>query len=151
TEVSEAAVRLGLQSTGKPIVIVFRGGFDARAMGPLSLTTSNTGLIACLQPLMGGVDVARFLHAFRSGWDEDTATDFCLPELDYIFATYSDPRDTAAMFIEPVQGEGGFIPANKRFMQGLRERADKHGILLVMDEVQAGYGRTGRFWAHSHF
>jgi|SRR5699024_11579915 len=151
TEVSEAALRLCRQSTGKPNVIVFHGGFHGRTMGSLSMTTSNTGLSAGLQPMMGGVVVAPFPHAFRYGWDEDTATDFCLQELDYIFATYSDPRDTAAMFIEPVQGEGGFIPANKRFMQGLRERADKHGILLVMDEVQAGYGRTGRFWAHSHF
>jgi len=120
-------------------------------MGSLSMTTSSTGLRAGLQPMMGGVVVAPFPHAFRYGWDEDTATEFCLQELDYILATYSAPGETAAMLIEPIQGEGGFVPANKKFMQGLRERADKHDMLLIVDEVQAGYGRTGKFWAHSHF
>lgn len=151
TEATEASLRLARQATGKPNVIVFHGGFHGRTMGSLSLTTSSTGLRAGLQPMMGGVVVAPFPHAFRYGWDEDTATDFCLRELDYILATYSDPRETAAMLIEPIQGEGGFVPANTRFMQGLRERADKHDMLLIVDEVQAGYGRSGKFWAHSHF
>src|SRR5699024_6127529 len=106
---------------------------------------------AGLQPMMGGVIVAPFPHTFRYGWDEDTAAEFCLRELDYILATYSDPRETAAMLIEPIQGEGGFMPANTKFMQGLRERADQHDMLLAVDEVQAGYGRSGKFWAHSHF
>lgn len=151
TEVTEAALRLARQAAGKPNIIVFHGGFHGRTMGSLSMTTSSTGLRAGLQPMMGGVVVAPFPHAFRYGWDEDSATDFCLRELDYILATYSAPAETAAMLIEPIQGEGGFVPANTRFMQGLRERADKHNLLLIMDEVQAGYGRTGKFWAHSHF
>jgi len=83
--------------------------------------------------------------------DGAVAADFCLRELDHILATYSAPHETAAMFIEPVQGDGGYMPANEGFMKGLRERCDKHGILLVCDEVQSGYGRTGRFWAHEHF
>lgn len=151
TEVVEASLRLARQSTGRPNIIVFHGGFHGRTMGSLSMTTSSTSLRAGLQPMMGGVVVAPFPHAFRYGWDEDTAADFCLKELDYILATYSAPVETAAMLIEPVQGEGGFVPASKKFMQGLRERADKHGILLIVDEVQAGYGRSGKFWAHSHF
>lgn len=151
TEVIEAALRLARQSTGRPNIIVFHGGFHGRTMGSLSMTTSSTSLRAGLQPMMGGVVVAPFPHTFRYGWDEDTATDFCLQELDYILATYSAPRETAAMLIEPIQGEGGFVPANAKFMQGLRERADKHDMLLIVDEVQAGYGRTGKFWAHSHF
>ena len=151
TEVVEAALRLARQSTGRPNIIVFQNSFHGRTMGSLSLTSSGTGLSAGLQPMMGGVIVAPFPHAFRYGWDEATATEFCLRELDHIFATRSAPRDTAAMFIEPVQGEGGFIPANTEFMRGLRERCDKHDMLLVMDEIQAGYGRTGKFWAHEHF
>lgn len=151
TEVVEAALRLMRQATGRPNVIAFQGGFHGRTMGSLSLTTSGTGLRAGLQPMMGGVIVAPFPHAFRYGWDEDTAADFCLRELDYILATYSDPRETAAMLIEPIQGEGGFVPASTRFMQGLRERADKHDMLLAVDEVQAGYGRSGKFWAHGFF
>jgi len=151
TESVEAALRLMRQATDKPNIIVFHGGFHGRTIGSLSMTTSSTGLRAGLQPMMGGVIVAPFPHTFRYGWDEDTAAEFCLRELDYILATYSDPRETAAMLIEPIQGEGGFMPANTKFMQGLRERADQHDMLLAVDEVQAGYGRSGKFWAHSHF
>src|SRR5699024_8786789 len=88
---------------------------------------------------------------YRYGWSEEEATRFCLQELDYIFATLSAPDETAAFIIEPVLGEGGYIPANTAFMQGLRERADEHGILLVVDEVQTGFGRTGRYFGHEHF
>jgi 4-aminobutyrate aminotransferase-like enzyme len=151
TESVETALRLVRHATGRPNVIVFHGSFHGRTMGSLSMTTSSVGLRAGLQPMMGGVVVAPFPHTFRYGWNEDTAAEFCLNELDYIFATYSDPKETAAMFIEPIQGEGGFVPANTKFMHGLRERADQHDMLLVVDEVQAGYGRTGKFWAHSHF
>ncbi len=151
TEADEGALRLARQATGRPNIIVFHGGFHGRTMGAASMTTSGTAYRAGLQPLMGGVVVAPFPHAFRYGWSEDEATDFCLRELDFILDTYSAPVDTAALFIEPILGEGGFIPANARFMAGLRERCDHHGMLLVVDEVQSGYGRTGKFWAHSHF
>jgi 4-aminobutyrate aminotransferase-like enzyme len=100
---------------------------------------------------MGGVVVAPFPNALRYGWSEDEAADFCLRELDYILETYSAPADSAAVFIEPILGEGGFVPASTRYMAGLRERCDRHSMLLAVDEVQAGYGRTGKFWSHSHF
>jgi acetylornithine aminotransferase/4-aminobutyrate aminotransferase len=151
TEAVEAATRLSRQATGRPNMIVFHGGFHGRTMGSLTMTTSSVGLRAGLQPMMGGVVVAPFPSTYRYGWDEGTATEFCLRELDHILATYSAPRETAAMLIEPVQGEAGYVPANTAFMQGLRARCDAHGMLLVMDEVQAGYGRTGRFWGHQHF
>ncbi|MCH8497057.1 MAG: aminotransferase class III-fold pyridoxal phosphate-dependent enzyme [Marinobacter sp.] len=151
TEVAEAALRLARHATGRPNMIVFHGGFHGRTMGSLSMTTSSVGLRAGLQPMMGGVVVAPFPHAHHYGWSLDEATDFCLRELDRIFVTYSAPKETAGMLIEPVQGEGGYVPANTRFLQGLRERCDKHGMLLIMDEVQAGFGRTGKFWAHEHF
>ncbi|MGD2084058.1 MAG: aminotransferase class III-fold pyridoxal phosphate-dependent enzyme [Chromatiales bacterium] len=151
TEAVEAATRLSRQATGRPNMVVFHGGFHGRTMGSLTMTTSSVGLRAGLQPMMGGVVVAPFPSTYRYGWDEQTATEFCLRELDHIFATYSAPRETAAMLIEPVQGESGYVPANTAFMQGLRERCDAHGMLLVMDEVQAGYGRTGLFWGHQHF
>jgi 4-aminobutyrate aminotransferase len=99
---------------------------------------------------MGGVHVAPFPSALRYGWDEQTAVDFALGELDFLLQTVSAPTDTAAFIIEPVLGEGGYLPAPPRFLQGLRDRADRHGILLVLDEVQTGVGRTGRFWAQEH-
>ena len=151
TEAIEGALRLCRQATGRPNMITFRGGFHGRTMGALTLTTSSAPIRAGLQPMMGGVVVAPFPDTFWYGWDEATTTAFCLRELDHILQTYSVPRETAGMLVEPVQGEGGYIPANTAFMQGLRERCDRHGILLVMDEVQAGNGRTGRYWGHDHF
>ncbi len=151
TEAIEAALRLCRQATGKPNMIVFRGGFHGRTMGALSMTTSSAPIRAGLQPMMGGVVVAPFPDTYWYGWDEETTTRFCLRELDHILQTYSVPKETAAMVVEPVQGESGYIPANRAFMQGLRERCDHHGMLLVMDEVQAGNGRTGRYWGHDHF
>lgn len=150
TEAVEGALRLARHATGRPNVIVFHGGFHGRTMGALSLTTSRTALKAGLQPMMGGVVVAPFPFAHRYGWDEDTAVAFCLRELDHILATLTAPDETAAMFIEPVLGEGGYVPAPDAFLRGLRERCDRHGMLLVADEIQTGIGRTGRFWGHEH-
>ncbi|MBK1734928.1 aspartate aminotransferase family protein [Halorhodospira abdelmalekii] len=149
TEACEAALRLARQATGRPNMIVFQGGFHGRTMGSLSMTTSSVGLRAGVQPMMGGVVVAPFPNAVRYGWSEEAAVDFCLRELDHILATQSLPAESAAFFVEPVQGESGYIPAGRRFLQGLRERADRHGMLLIADEVQSGYGRTGTFWAHA--
>ncbi|KFZ79899.1 4-aminobutyrate aminotransferase [Amycolatopsis sp. MJM2582] len=151
SEAVEAALRLSRQATKRPNVIVFQGGFHGRTVAAATMTTSGTRFSAGISPLMSGVHVAPFPYAFHYGWDEETATKFALRELDYLFATVCAPNETAAFFIEPVLGEGGYVPANPEFLAGLRERADKHGILLVMDEIQTGFGRTGRFWGHEHF
>jgi 4-aminobutyrate aminotransferase len=151
SEAVEAAMRLVRHATGKPNIVVFHGSFHGRTFGAASLTTSGTKFRAGIGPLPSGVAVSPFPFAFRYGWDEETATDFALRELDYVLATTSPANDTAAFFVEPVLGEGGYAPANSRFLAGLRERADKHGILLVVDEVQTGFGRTGRYWGHDHF
>lgn len=100
---------------------------------------------------MGGVHIAPFPNAYRYGWTEEQATDFALKELDYLFATVTSPAETAAFIVEPVLGEGGYVPGNTRFFRGLRERADRYGILLVFDEIQTGFGRTGKFFGHQHF
>ncbi|WP_370934379.1 aspartate aminotransferase family protein [Amycolatopsis sp. cg13] len=151
SEAVEAALRLARQATKRPNVIVFQGGFHGRTVAAATMTTSGTRFSAGISPLMSGVHVAPFPYAYHYGWDEETATKFALRELDYLFQTVSAPNETAAFFIEPVLGEGGYVPANTAFMAGLRERADRHGILLVLDEVQAGFGRTGKFWGHDHF
>ncbi len=151
TEAVEASIRLARQSTGKPNIIAFRGCFHGRTMGSLSTTTSSAAIRQGLQPMMGGVVVAPFPDTFWYGWDEEATAQFCLRELDFILQTYSTPKETAAMLIEPIQGEAGSIPASRRFVQGLKERCERHGILLIMDEVQSGNGRTGRYWAHDHF
>lgn len=151
SEGMEAALRLARQATGRPNVIVFHGGFHGRTVGAASMTTSSARFRTGYAPLMAGVHIAPFPNAYRYGWDEQTATRFALRELDFLLATVTAPDDTAALIVEPVLGEGGFVPANTAFMQGLRERADRYGFLLVLDEVQTGFGRTGRFWGHEHF
>jgi 4-aminobutyrate aminotransferase len=151
SEAVEAALRLARHATGRPNVVVFHGSFHGRTVAAASMTTSGTKFRAGFSPLMSGVVVSPFPTAHRYGWDEATATEFALRELDYVLATMSAPAETAAFVVEPVLGEGGYVPASSAFLAGLRERADKHGILLVVDEVQTGWGRTGRFWGHDHF
>lgn len=151
SEAVEASLRLSRQATGRPNVIVFHGGFHGRTVATASMTTSGTRFSAGFSPLMGGVHVAPFPNTYRYGWSEDQATDFALQELDYMFATITAPNETAAFVVEPVLGEGGYVPGNTRFFRGLRDRADRHGILLVMDEIQTGFGRTGKYFGHQHF
>ena len=148
TEAVEASVRLARNATGKSNLVVFHGGFHGRTTASLSMTTSKTGYGDGLQPLMAGVFVAPFPYSYRYGWEEEETVEFCLRELDFLLATQTAPNETAAMVVEPVLGEGGFVPAPDTFLQGLRARCDRHGILLIIDEVQAGFGRTGDFWGH---
>ncbi len=151
TEAVEASLRLARHATGRPNIIAFQGCFHGRTMGSLSTTSSSAPIRQCLQPMMGGVEFAPFPDTYWYGWDEQTTAEFCLKELDLILQTRSTPKETAAMLIEPVQGEAGYIPANTAFMKGLKERCERHDILLIMDEVQAGNGRTGKYWAFEHF
>ena len=148
SEAVEASVRLARMATGRPNIISFHGGFHGRTVGAASLTTAGTKFRSGFSPLMGGVHIAPFPHTYRYGWDEETAVAFALKELDHLLLTISSPSDTAGFIIEPVLGDGGYIPTPPAFLQGLRERADRHGIVLILDEVQAGVGRTGKFWGH---
>ncbi|MER5768600.1 aspartate aminotransferase family protein [Streptomyces sp. NPDC001985] len=150
SEAVEAALRLARHATGRQNAIVFDGSFHGRTMGAASLTTAGSRFRAGIGPLMPGVAVAPFPHAFRLGMSEEEAVEHALRGLDHVLATVSAPSETAAMFVEPVLGEGGYVPAPAGFLAGLRERADRHGILLVVDEIQTGFGRTGKFWAHQH-
>ncbi|MFI1828305.1 aspartate aminotransferase family protein [Streptomyces sp. NPDC020412] len=150
SEAVEAALRLARQATGRQNVIVFDGSFHGRTMGAAALTTAGTRFRAGIGPLMPGVAVAPFPNAFRLGLSEDAAVEHALRGLDHVLATVSSPAETAALFVEPVLGEGGYVPAPDGFLAGLRERADRHGMLLVVDEIQTGFGRTGAFWAYQH-
>lgn len=151
SEAVEAAIRLVRQATGRPNIIAFQGGFHGRTIASASLTTSNPRVTAGIGPLMPGVNFAPFPTAYRWGWSEEAAVEHSLAELDYLLATQTNPADTAALIVEPVLGEGGYIPGSTAFFQGLRERADAMGALLVMDEIQTGFGRTGTFFGHEHF
>jgi 4-aminobutyrate aminotransferase len=150
SEAVEAAVRLARMATGRPNIVVFQGGFHGRTVAAASLTTAGTKFSAGFAPLMAGVHMSAFPHAYRYGMDEATAVAFALKELDYLLKTRTAAEDTAAFLIEPALGDGGYLPTPPAFMDGLRERADRHGIKLIFDEVQAGVGRTGKFWGHQH-
>lgn len=150
SEAVEASVRLARMATGRPNIVTFQGGFHGRTVAAATLTSAGTRFSAGFSPLMGGVHMAPFPYAYRYGWSEEEAVEFCLRELDYLFATRTAAADTAAFLIEPALGDGGYLPTPPAFLEGLRQRADDLGVLLIIDEVQAGCGRTGRFWGHQH-
>jgi 4-aminobutyrate aminotransferase len=149
-EAVEASVKLARRATGRPNVIVFQGGFHGRTLGAVSLTTSKRVVRAGYQPLMAGVFPAPFPYAYRYGWSPDATLAWCLTELRHLLETQTAPEDTAAMLVEPVLGEGGYVVPPAGFLPALREICDAHGILLITDEVQTGFGRTGRFFAVEH-
>lgn len=146
-EAVEAAVKLARHATRRSNVIVFQGSFHGRSHLAMAMTTSKTAYRHRYQPLPAGVFVAPFPNRLHWQMDEERAVDFALEQLDLLFASQTAPDETAAMIIEPVLGEGGYLPAPTRFLHGLRERADRHGILLILDEVQSGFGRTGAMFA----
>ncbi len=150
-EAVEGAVKLARAATGKQAVIVFTGSFHGRTAGAMALTTSKTGYKGVSQLLPAGVYVAPFPYAFRLGLSEEKASQFSLAALEELFITQISPADTAAILIEPVLGEGGYVVPPAAFMKGLREICDKYGILLIFDEVQSGFGRTGKWFAQDHF
>ncbi|WP_416429774.1 aspartate aminotransferase family protein [Paenarthrobacter nicotinovorans] len=150
SEAVEAAIRLARMATGRPNIVVFQGGFHGRTVAAASLTTAGTRFSAGFAPLMAGVHMSAFPYAYRYGWDETSTVAFALKELDYLLQTRSAPNDTAAFLIEPALGDGGYLPTPPAFLEGLRERADRYGIQLIFDEVQAGVGRMGKFWGHQY-
>lgn len=149
-EAIEAAVKLARHATKRSNVVVFQGSFHGRTGQAMALTTSKTVYRRHYQPLPAGVFVAPFPYAYRYGWDEDSTVDFALRELELLLTTQSAPDETAAFLIEPVLGEGGYVPAPPRFLRGLRRIADQHGVMLIFDEIQTGFGRTGQLFAYQH-
>ena len=150
-EAIEGALKLARHATGRTNIIVFQGSFHGRTVGTMSLTTSKTIYRVGYQPLMAGVFVAPYPYALRYGWDAETTSRWCLEELEYLLTTQTAPQETAAMLIEPVLGEGGYVVPPASFLKGVRQICDQHGILLIADEVQSGFGRTGRWFAYEHF
>jgi 4-aminobutyrate aminotransferase len=148
TEAIEAALKLARYHTGRQHVIAFHGAFHGRTMGALSLTASRPQQRRRFAPLLPGVTHVPFPDVYRRGEQDALACTRFIEEK--LFKTILPPEEVAAIFIEPVQGEGGYVPAPAVFMQELRRIADHHGILLVADEVQSGVARTGKWWAIEH-
>jgi 4-aminobutyrate aminotransferase len=150
-EAVEGAVKLARHATSRPNIIVFQGSFHGRTNQTMAMTTSKTIYRQHYQPLAAGVFVAPYPYAYRYGWDPEATSRWCLRELRHLLASQTAPSETAAMIVEPVLGEGGYVVPPPTFLPGLREICDEHGILLIADEVQSGFGRTGKFFAIEHF
>ncbi len=150
-EAIEGAVKLARQSTGREALIVFRGGFHGRTIGAASLTTSKAAYRRGYGALLPEVHVAPFPYAStcRVGepHDAEACAKHCLEELELMLEHEVPPEHVAAILIEPVLGEGGYVAAPTSFLRALRMLADRIGALLVFDEVQTGLGRTGAWWA----
>jgi 4-aminobutyrate aminotransferase len=151
SEAIEAALKLARRATGRPAIIAFEGGFHGRTLGAASVTTSSLNYRIGYEPLLPSVYFTPFPRAYADfGGDEAEATQVCLDHLQRLTGSTVPPSSVAAILIEPVQGEGGYHPAPPPFLRALRAFCDEHGILLIADEVQSGYGRTGRMWAFEH-
>ena len=151
TEAIECALKLARYHTKRQHVIAFLGAFHGRTMGSLSLTASKPQQRRRFGPTPPGVTHIQYPDVYRfANGDPDFALKCARHIEDRLFKTILPPEEVAAIFVEPVQGEGGYVPAPTEFMQELRRICDKHGILLVCDEVQSGMGRTGKYWAVEH-
>ena len=151
SEAIDAALKLGRRVTGRPGIIAFRRGFHGRTFGAMAVTSSALNYRVGYEPMLPGVHLTTFPDVYRDfGGDEDAAVATALADLRTLTSTVIPPSAVGSILIEPVQGEGGFNPAPAAFLQELRAFCDEHGILFIADEVQCGYGRTGKMWAFEH-
>ena len=148
-EAVEGSLKLARYVSGRPAIIAFEGGFHGRTMGVASVTTSKSRYRLHYEPLLPAVYFVPFPYCYRCPFcgEPDSCRLECLGRFQALFAHQVDPSQVAAVLMEPVQGEGGYIVPPARYLTGLRELCDRHGILLVFDEVQTGFGRTGAMFA----
>ena len=154
TEAIEAAIKLARYHTGRKQFVAFYGAFHGRTMGSLALTASRSGQRKNFFPVMPGVHHVPYADCYRCPYGKtvDTCAVECAKAIeDPLFRTVLPPEEVAAIVVEPVQGEGGYLVPPKKFFDELRRIADLHGILLVFDEVQCGMGRTGKMFASENF
>jgi 4-aminobutyrate aminotransferase len=151
SEAIDGALKLARRVTGRPGIVAFRGGFHGRTWGAMSVTSSNQNYRTGYEPMVPGVYLTTFPNVYRDfAGDEDLATSTAMAHLRALTASELPPSEVACVLIEPVQGEGGYNPAPLSFLRELRAFCDRHDILLIVDEVQSGFGRTGRMWAFEH-
>lgn len=152
-EAVEGAIKLARYVSGRPAIINFRGSFHGRTIFTTALTTSKLVYREKYEPLPGSIHTVPFPYTYRSHHrgNPEACVDEVMHNIEMLFKQIVHPEQVAAFIVEPVQGEGGYIPAPASFMRNLRELADKHGILLIIDEVQTGFGRTGKMFSIEHY
>ena len=154
-EAVESAIKLARYATGRQRFISFHGAFHGRTMGALSLTASKVRQKELFAPFMPGVTHIPYPDAYRPELHTREGMDYGEAVIDYlentVFKSYLPAEEVAAIFVEPILGEGGYVVPPPGFFPALRALCDRYGILLVADEVQSGIGRTGKWWAIEHF
>lgn len=152
-EATDGALKLARVYTKRPSIIAFKGSFHGRTIGATTVTGSNSKYRKYVEPLMGATYFTPYpsKDLCPAGFDEKQRTEYCLKELQNLFDYLVAPETVAAIIMEPVQGEGGYVVPSKEFVQSIRDICTKHGILLIFDEIQAGYGRTGKMFASENF
>lgn len=152
-EAVEGAIKMARYVTGRPVIVNFRGSFHGRTMFTTALTTSKLVYREKYEPFPGSIYTMPFPHVYRSNFpnNPEACVDQCMHEIEMMFKQLVHPEQVAAFLVEPIQGEGGYVPAPASFLKRLREVATKHGILLIIDEVQTGFGRTGKMFAIEHY
>jgi len=151
-EAVEGAIKLARYTTRRPAIINFRGSFHGRTLLTLALTSSKLYYREFYEPLPSGIYNSTYPYVYRSNFRNDPSACVadCLEHLDMLFHQFVHPEQVAAIIVEPIQGEGGYVVPPPGFLKGLRKVADGHGILLIIDEVQTGFGRTGKMFACEH-
>jgi 4-aminobutyrate aminotransferase len=149
-EAVEGAVKLARAATGKSNIVVFSGSFHGRTAGAMALTTSKTIYRSGFQPLPAGIFVSPYPYSYKLKMNDEQASQYCLAALEELLLSQTSPAETAAFLIEPVLGEGGYVVPPASFLKGLRKIADANGIMLIFDEIQSGFGRTGKWFASEH-
>src|SRR5579872_1736062 len=150
-EAIEASLKLARHFTGRDKIIAFQGCFHGRTMGALSLTSSKAIQRKGFGPFVPGVFHAPFPDPYRSGLAPEACAEASIHFIEELFRTTLPPDEVAAIFVEPIQGEGGYVVPPRAFFTRLQELAARHKVLLVADEIQCGMGRTGKLWASEHF
>lgn len=152
-EANDGAIKLAKAYTKRPSIIAFKGSFHGRTIGATAVTASNSKYRKYYEPHMGGVYFATYpcVDLCPKGFDEAQRAQYCLDEIESLFRYVVAPDTVAAILMEPVMGEGGYVVPPIEFVKGIRELCDKHGILLIFDEIQAGYGRTGKMFASENY
>lgn len=152
-EANEGAIKLAKYVTKRPGIIAFRGSFHGRTLATTSLTSSSSAYRKNYEGLLPSVYFAEYPYLYRTSYEmkDGKCPKEYFEQFENIFHTLIDPSMVAAIMMEPVQGEGGYIVPDKEFVQYVREICDKYGILLIFDEVQSGMGRTGKLFAYEHF
>lgn len=153
SEANDGAIKLARNYTERPGIIAMRGSFHGRSLGATSITSSNSKYRKHQEPLLPSVYFTPYPYCFRCPYNttEDKCTMECLQELQRTFDYLICPEDVAAIIMEPVMGEGGYVVPPLKYVKAIRELCTKHGILLVFDEIQSGFGRTGKMFASEQF